>query len=89
MNQALNDYMQHFRASELGVDMYRVINGIQNIEDRRHRVLAPLMVSLLELDVTVGIEKGLIAALNALKDMRLQEADEFKALRDFIAQEVA
>lgn len=88
MNRQILDYMQHHQGQDIGEAMFRVIDGVQKEEDVRKRVAAVALTNLMILDATVGIQPGLDAAFRAFNDMKTQEADHFKAIRDYIDNEI-
>ena len=88
MNRQILDYLQHHQGQDIGEAMFRVIDGVQKEEDVRKRVAAVALTNLMILDATVGVQAGMDAAFRAFKHMQTQEADHFKAIRDYIEHEI-
>lgn len=88
MSQPIADYIQHFKIHELSEPMFRVIDGLQNEEDKRKRVAALVMTTLMVLDSTIGIHYGLQAGTRAMNNLKALEDDRMKAIRDYVAQEI-
>jgi len=85
-----SEYLSHFRLQDLGKPMFQILDKMStSIPNTNQQVPAVLMLALAALDVLEGspdsaLEKG----VKALRDAKAQETEHYKALRDYITQEI-
>jgi len=83
------DFMNHYRVQTLGTEMFRVIDGIQRIDDKRKHLPAILGVALILMDELNLEPSDLIAkAVNAHNNLKLVDVETTRAMREYIRQEL-
>ena len=86
---SIKDFMSHYRVQSIGTEVFRVIDGVQRIEDPRLVLPAMLGAAFLIMDeLNLSPEEIVGKAAKAHQHMKSVDIDTARATREYIRQEL-
>lgn len=86
---AVRDYMAHYRVQSIGTEVFRVIDGVQRIEDPRLVLPAMLGVAFLLMDeLNLDASEIIGKAQRAHNHLKAVDIETVRAAREYIRQEL-
>ena len=83
------DFMSHYRVQTIGTEVFRVIDGIQRIDDKRLHLPAILgLAFILMEELNLNSSELIAMAANAHEHLKAADVETMRAVREYIRQEL-